>query len=97
MRKNIVYKDDDGELAGIEKARPLTGKEIKALGLPSPAELAREPAIEKVTIELESESLEFFRREAARRHASYQRMIRNLLAAYAKAMDDTPHPRRKAA
>ncbi len=97
MKKPIVYKNDDGELDGIENAIPLTGKGIKALGLPSPAELAREPASEKITIELERESLEFFRREAARRHASYQRMIRNLLAAYARAMDDSLHPRRKVA
>ena len=97
MKKNIVYKDDNGELAGIENAKTLSIKEIRALGIPFPEELLKEPATEKITIELERESLEFFRREATRRHASYQRMIRNLLAAYAKSMSDTLRPRHKAA
>lgn len=76
----------EGPLPDLNRAKVLTRKQIQALGIPFPSQLAIEEEMEKVTIELEKASLDFFRKEAKRHHASYQRMIRNLLSAYAKAM-----------
>ena len=42
----------------------------------------KEPATEKVTIELEKETVDFFRQKAKTLGASYQRMIRKLLSEY---------------
>jgi len=39
----------------------------------------------KVTLALDNEALDFFKREARRRNTSYQRMIRNLVRSYARA------------
>ena len=52
--------------------------------LPAPEQLVfREESI-KVTLALSKRSVEFFKREAARQHTQYQRMIRRLLDAYAE-------------
>ena len=51
--------------------------------LPSPKQLALKEEKVKVTISLSKSSLEFFKSEANRYHTAYQRMIRNLLDAYA--------------
>ncbi len=51
--------------------------------LPSPAELAFKEEKVKVTISLSRASLKFFKHEADRHHTAYQKMIRNLLDAYA--------------
>jgi len=51
--------------------------------LPSPDQLALRDEKVKVTISLSRTSLEFFKSQAARHHTAYQRMIRNLLDAYA--------------
>ena len=50
--------------------------------LPSPAELAQAPEVVKVTIGLSSDSIEFFKEQAAKHNTSYQRMIRRLLDEY---------------
>jgi hypothetical protein len=52
--------------------------------LPSPGELAAGEDNVKVTLSLSRRSVEFFKREAKRRHVPYQRMIRALVDAYAK-------------
>ncbi len=53
--------------------------------LPSPDELLRrEPEVEKVTMQLDSFTLKFFKEKAAAQGASYQRMIRELLKSYAE-------------
>ncbi len=52
--------------------------------LPSPAELAFREESVKVTISLSKKSIEFFKSEAAKHHTQYQRMIRQLLDAYAE-------------
>jgi hypothetical protein len=77
-RKTVKYTDDKGELEG-------DWVRIKD-NLPSPAQLAgqiREQT--KVTLALDNDAIAFFKREANRRHTSYQRMIRNLVRSYARA------------
>ena len=51
--------------------------------LPSPEELAFKEEKVKVTISLSRSSLQFFKKEAGRHRTPYQKMIRNLLDAYA--------------
>lgn len=43
--------------------------------LPAPAELAQAPEVVKVTIDLSSDSIEFFKEQARQHNTSYQRMI----------------------
>jgi predicted DNA binding CopG/RHH family protein len=52
--------------------------------LPSPSELAFREDTVKVTIVLSKSSVEFFKGEAAKHQASYQKMIRRLLDEYAE-------------
>jgi gamma-glutamylcyclotransferase (GGCT)/AIG2-like uncharacterized protein YtfP len=76
--KTIKYTDDKGEIIG--DLRP-----IKKGELPSLDELidkVREQT--KVTLVLDNEAVAFFKREAGKRHTSYQRMIRNLVLSYAR-------------
>ena len=51
--------------------------------LPPPSELAFREETVKVTITLTKTSVDFFKREAKRHQASYQKMIRRLLDEYA--------------
>lgn len=51
--------------------------------LPSPEELAFKEEKVKVTISLSRTSLQFFKKQASRHRTQYQKMIRNLLDAYA--------------
>ena len=79
MKKRIAsYSSDAGEIEG--ELRVVVDE------LPSPDELAGETGGQtKVTLALDNEALDFFRREASRRRTSYQRMIRNLVRSYARA------------
>ena len=54
--------------------------------LPSPEDLVfkEEPKLVKVTLSLHKETVDFFKGQAERLDASYQRMIRNLLNEYVK-------------
>lgn len=61
--------------------------------LPPPEELAFKDEGVKVTIALSKRSVQFFKREAARHHTQYQRMIRRLLDAYAEHHDRSMTPR----
>ena len=51
--------------------------------LPAPSELTLPEETVKVTISLKRSSVEFFKREANKHHAKYQRMIREVLDRYA--------------
>lgn len=51
--------------------------------LPTPDQLAFKEEKVKVTISLSRSSLDFFKKQAHRHHTAYQKMIRNLLDAYA--------------
>jgi predicted DNA binding CopG/RHH family protein len=50
--------------------------------LPAPKDLLFRVEDIKVTLTLSKRSVEFFKREAAKHHTQYQRMIRRLLDAY---------------
>jgi predicted DNA binding CopG/RHH family protein len=56
--------------------------------LPSPEHLAFKEQKVKVTISLTKSSLDFFKGEASRYHTAYQKMIRNLLDAYAEQQQE---------
>ncbi|MDY0144522.1 MAG: BrnA antitoxin family protein [Kiritimatiellia bacterium] len=56
--------------------------------LPSPEQLAFQEEKVKVTIALSRSSLDFFKEQARRHNTAYQKMIRNLLDAY--ALQHTP-------
>lgn len=72
MRNKIKYTDEPlGSLRMIDDF------------LPSPEQLALRDEKVKVTISLSKTSLEYFKEQAERYHTAYQRMIRNLLDAYA--------------
>ncbi len=52
--------------------------------LPAPTDLALREDNVKVTLSLSRRSLDFFKREARKRHVPYQRMIRALVDTYAE-------------
>ncbi|UCC57278.1 MAG: CopG family transcriptional regulator [Gammaproteobacteria bacterium] len=74
MNAKIKYSDE-----------PLGDVEVIEDFLPSPDELAFREDTVKVTIALSRASVEFFKREARKRHTPYQKMIRRLLDAYTAA------------
>ena len=72
MKNRIKYTDEPlGELRVIRDF------------LPTPDELAFKEEKVKITLSLSRSSLTFFKREAGKYHTAYQKMIRNLLDAYA--------------
>jgi len=76
MSRSDRYTDDQGEMDSV-------GGQVADF-LPSPAELARRDSTVKVTLGLSHRSLDFFKREAAKHHVPYQRMIRALVDEYAR-------------
>lgn len=73
MKKKITYTDE-----------PLAmGEKVDDFLPPSGQLIKREPTT-KVTLELTQSSLAFFKEQAKREHVSYQRMLQNLIDAYAK-------------
>ena len=72
MKRKIRYTDEPiGELRVVKDF------------LPAPKELAfREEGV-KVTMVLSKSSVDFFKKAAAKYHAPYQKMIRQLIDAYA--------------
>jgi predicted DNA binding CopG/RHH family protein len=63
---------------------PLGKLKVVANFLPAPKDLMSRVEDVKVTLTLSKRSVEFFKREAAKHHTQYQRMIRRLLDAYAE-------------
>ena len=74
-----------GEPLAFDGMRVLTKADELAMGLPSPDELADNAPRTKITLTVDDDALAFFKEEAKRQKTSYQRMIRNLVSAYAKA------------
>ena len=71
MKNKIKYTDEPlGDLRVIDDF------------LPSPEELAFKDGNVKVTIALSKTSVNFFKREAAKHHTQYQKMIRRLIDFY---------------
>ena len=73
MKRKIKYTDENlGTLRVVKDF------------LPSPEELAFQEKKVKITISLSKTSLDFFKEQASQHHTAYQKMIRNLLDAYAQ-------------
>ena len=71
MKSKIKYRDEPvGELRVIKDF------------LPSPDQLALKEEKVKVTISLSRESVDFFKKEAAKQRTSYQKMIRRVIDFY---------------
>ena len=73
MKKNIRNDDD----------RPSDKARIVKDFLPSPEELLPPGSKMKITIELDDESVEFFKAQAKKHGGKYQRMMREVLRRYA--------------
>ncbi|MGB5324477.1 MAG: CopG family transcriptional regulator [Pseudomonadales bacterium] len=71
MKKRIKYSDE-----------PIGEVEVVADFLPSPEQLALRNQNTKITITLSSESVAYFKAEAAKHQMQYQKMIRQLLDEY---------------
>ncbi len=82
MKKKIKWVD---EFEGLDK-----NSEIKIIHdfLPSPQELAGKAETVRVTLELNRKDVEFFRKQAKKLGAPYQRMIRNLVSRYAREFQE---------
>lgn len=52
--------------------------------LPPPSQLVFPPPTVKVTLHLSEPSIKFFKRQAAKHHTKYQRMIRSLVDLYVR-------------
>jgi predicted DNA binding CopG/RHH family protein len=73
MKKKIIYTDE-----------PLAMGEKLDDFLPPPAELVKRETTVKIALEISQSSLAFFKEQAKNEHVSYQRMLQNLIDAYAK-------------
>jgi len=73
------YQDDPFKLGKINDA---SLKEVSKDFLPSPDELVFKRPTKKITLLLDTDSINFFKREAARLNTSYQSMIRMLIQKY---------------
>lgn len=72
MKSKITYKNE-----------PMGKVRVVADFLPTPKQLAFREENVKVTIALSKTSLDFFKEQAGLHQTAYQKMIRNLLDAYA--------------
>lgn len=77
MKNKIKYETIKGTFGRMQRVEDF---------LPKPEDLVLKDSSQKVTIALEKESVEFFKKEAKRLNTSYQRMIRNLLREYTEMM-----------
>ena len=68
---------------------PLGEPKVMKDFLPSPAELAFNEEVVKVTLALSKKSIDFFKSGAAKHHTQYQRMIRRLVDAYVESHSAT--------
>ena len=73
MKKKINYTDEPLQL----------GKTVKDF-LPSPADLAMLDKTVRVTINLNEDSVNFFKEEAEKSGVPYQRLIRKVIDLYAQ-------------
>ena len=76
--KTPDYTDDQGEITG--DLHRITDT------LPTPDQLVPRDDTVKVTLALSRRSVDFFKREAAKQHVPYQRMIRALVDEYTRRM-----------
>lgn len=83
-----VNYSDNPELPGVDEV------EIVMDFLPRPEDLRfLEPETEKITIQLDKTTVNYFRQKAQERGGSYQRMIRSLLKEYVSYHQARPQGR----
>ena len=74
MKQDDIYTDDvDWSL----------GKQVKDF-LPSPSQLVKKQEMQRITMEVPKETINFFKQKAKEHGGSYQLMIRELLMCYVK-------------
>lgn len=81
MTKKITYEDNPWPDVDARDLRIIPDF------LPKPWELAALEKKEKITITLNKESVDFFKKQAKKYKTPYQAMIRNLLQQYAQRAD----------
>jgi len=84
MRSFSLYSDAPNDI----KELLLNGKRIDDF-LPPPYQLVKRVPKVKVTIALNQQSLEFFKKAAKKNNVKYQTMINELLDRYAEKYSDT--------
>lgn len=84
MNENTIYSDAPNDIAKMLR----NGKKIDDF-LPPPDKLVRRVPKVKVTIALNQQSLEFFKKAAKKNNVKYQTMINELLDRYAEKYSDT--------
>ncbi|MDR2547350.1 MAG: BrnA antitoxin family protein [Lachnospiraceae bacterium] len=77
MKKKIVYTDAPKNIS-----RAITDGEIVANLIPPPEDLIRRDSKVKITIMLNSGSIEFFKKHAQENNVKYQTMINEVLDRY---------------
>ena len=83
MKKNIILDDSQYTEAPPEVDEAFDRSvEISADFLPSPAELAQASMKKTITIRLDTDNIEFFKKEAQAHGTHYQTMINDLLGEY---------------
>ncbi len=82
MKKRIKWVDEFEGMTDTSSLREIPD------WLPSPRELAGTSRKRKITIELEIDDINFFKKEAKKLGASYQQMIRNLVSKYAHSFQN---------
>jgi predicted DNA binding CopG/RHH family protein len=78
MKKKTVYENADKNLS-----KAISVSERIEDFLPSPEQLIKKDAVEKITIALSEKSLEFFREAGKKTGVPYQQLIRKVLDTYA--------------
>lgn len=78
MNNAINYTDAPADVE-LSLADPIIVKDF----LPSPSELIRKTKKEKITIEIDQNSLDLFKKYAKNHNTKYQPMINRVLSSYA--------------
>lgn len=79
MSSNVRYTDTPADVS-----QALDNATIIEDLLPSPSELVRKTEKEKITIAIDKNSLELFKRYANKHNAKYQTMINSVVSSYAE-------------
>ena len=84
MNKKIIYSDAPNAIGDVL----LKGRKVDDF-LPPPDQLVRRVPKVKVTITLNQESVDFFKKSAKKNKVKYQTMINELLDKYVEKYSDT--------
>ena len=84
MNKKIIYSDAPNDIGEVL----LKGRKVDDF-LPPPDQLVRRVPKVKVTITLNQESVDFFKKSAKKNKVKYQTMINELLDKYVEKYSDT--------